>query len=105
MNKFFTTAAVFAALVGASISQPSLASVPAIGKQAQRSSASVNPWDAVGLATRPASEGLLAMAKSYGTTEPVATDAREQMLRNPWLALHFPVRPLTTAQAGTTIAL
>jgi hypothetical protein len=105
MNKFFTAAAVFAALIGASISQPSLASVPAIGKQVQTSSASVNPWDAVGLATRPASEGVLAMAKGYGPVEQIATDAREQMLRNPWLALHFPVRPLSTAQAGTTISL
>ena len=105
MNKFFACAALFAAVCGASITQPAAASVPAIGKQVQRSSASVNPWDAVGLATRPASESVLAMAKSYGTTEPVATDAREQMLRNPWLALHFPVRPVTTAQAATSVKL
>jgi hypothetical protein len=102
MTKTFTTALLIAAAVGALASPASFASAPGVSSAAKASRA--NPWDAVGLATRPAAEGVLYMAYSQPVAPRVeaSVDLNTRMLRNPWLALHFPVRPVSTAMAGTS---
>ena len=100
MTKTLISAAIFATVLGSAAAQQS----PAGAGGDLNTQLRVNPWNALWLPARPASDGVLFLAKpaaaAAATTAPVAdpTGIGEQLRRNPWLALHQPGLPIAQGQ-------